>query len=177
MSAPSPRRAFKLSHWQHVNHGELLTGQQRCIFENFAENFTLTRQYLTRALFEAQVGKNYLVVDSYLVNTVMAFNQFSLQTELFVDGGRQPGSPVIKTSLNAIRDSNIFFWILYVWHYSSLASYPADNFIRLSVLVVDDFNPVGNEPILVKRPDSPADDLLHADACQVPADLPRIVGG
>ena len=107
----------------------------------------------------------------------MAFNQFGIQTELFADGGRQPGSPVIKTSLNAISDSNMFFWILYVWHHSSLAPYPADNFIRLSVLVVDDFNPVGNEPMLVKRPDSPADDLLHADACQVPADEPRIVGG
>jgi hypothetical protein len=115
-----------LPHRQHVDHGKLLTWQQRGMVENFTKNFTVARKLPARAL----VGKNNFIADRNLINAVVTFDPFGLQTKFFGNDGRKPGGPIIKTSFNTVGNPNAWSMILDVCHNLSSSQHPADDLLH-----------------------------------------------
>jgi hypothetical protein len=80
----------------------------------------------------------------------MAFDQFGFQAELLGDGGRQPGGPFVKASLNAVCNPNERFPFLIFYHNRLLSAYlncidpstlqPGHDFLNRSALVLDDLD-------------------------------------
>ena len=59
------------------------------------------------------IGKGNLSVDDHLENAVMAFNQFAGNAEILLDGSRQTGGTIVKTSFQAINNPKIYLSIYF----------------------------------------------------------------
>jgi len=59
------------------------------------------------------IGKYNLIIDNYLENAVVPFNQFAGDTEILCDCIRQTGGASVKSSFHAINNPELYLPLLF----------------------------------------------------------------
>jgi hypothetical protein len=99
---------FHPGYRQDLGKGKLLPRQKRREFSHFSKDLTVCGELLASAM----IGESDLIVHSNLIDTVMSFDQFGLDTELFHNNSRQTGGAIVKASFYTVGYPHIDFLVV-----------------------------------------------------------------